>query len=242
MKKLPAALIGIGGAVAEEGRWLVQFGLQLGAFSALYLIIPAVRVKVVHALAGGAVATLLFYLLKFGFGIFVASADNYRTIYGALAAIPIFLLWLYSFWTLLLIGAHIAAALPEQRLITEHGIIDETTAESRIRIALLVLRRLWQAAGNRELLDARDIDPEPSPAILADMEKAGLIVQTEGGRIIAGCDYARTPIAVLWQALDLATPRIESDVEPKVLAELMEAERDLMNHPVASLLEQTGQP
>jgi membrane protein len=222
--------------LAQEGRQLVQFCLQCGAFTALYLVIPAVRVKLVHALAGGVAATIMFYALKWGFAEFVASADNYRTIYGALAAVPIFLLWLYSFWTLLLIGAHVAAALPERRLLNAAGLIDQTTAEWRLQMAVRVLRRLWRAAGNRETLDLGSLDPEPSPAVLEDLERSGLVVQAEGGRIIAGCDYARAPIGVLWRALDLATPQLDSADAPPVLAGLMDAERDFMARPLADLL------
>ena len=124
-------------------------------------------------------AAVLFQLLKVGFAAFVASADNYRTVYGALAAIPIFLLWLYSFWTLLLIGAHIAAALPERRLLGDSGLIDQATAESRLRAAMLVLRRLWQAAGARETLRLENLDPEPSPWVLNQLENAGLIARLD---------------------------------------------------------------
>lgn len=225
----------IGGGLARTTRPLVQFGLQWAAFSAMYLVIPAAGVRLVHALAGGAAATILFTLLKLGFGVFVASAENYRTIYGALAAIPIFLLWLYSFWTLLLIGAHIAAALPEH-LHGGAGLPDQTTAEGRLRIALVLLRRLWQAAGACGTLRLEDIEPEPSLDILGKLEEAGLIVRLADGRLMAAGDYARVPIGTLWRALDIGTPAMEELDKPPALAELMAAERDFMAKPVASLL------
>ena len=229
-----------GDVIAREGRQLVQFGLQWAAFSALYLAIPAVRVKVGHALAGGAFATLMFYCLKLGFAEFVAAAENYRTVYGALAAIPIFLLWLYSFWTLLLLGAHVAAALPERRLLGADGLIDQTTAERRLQAALAVLRRVWHAAGHRERLDAASMVPEPSPAMLEDLERAGLVVRMDGGQLIAGCDYARAPVGVLWRSLDLATPVLGGAEAPPVLADLMQSERDFMARPLADLLALEG--
>lgn len=228
------------GFIAREGRQLAQFCLQCAAFSALYLVIPSVRVKLVHALAGGASATIMFYVLKMGFAVFVASADNYRTIYGALAAVPILLLWLYSFWTLLLIGAHVAAALPERRLLDGTDLIDQTTAEWRLQMAVRVLRRLWLAAGNRETLDALSIEPEPSPAVLEDLLRSGLVVQTESGQIVVGCDYARAPIGVLWRALDLATPQLDSADAPPVLEGLMDSEREFMARPLVDLLESQG--
>ncbi len=226
----------IGGGLARGGRLLLQFGVQWTAFTALYLAIPAAPVKLMHAVMGGFAAMLLFSILKGGFGLFVAMSENYRTIYGALAAIPIFLLWLYAFWTLLLIGAHIAAALPERRQLGRDGLIDETTAENRLRAALLLLRRIWQAAGSREILEPENLKPPPAPAVLADLERAGLVVRLEDGRLIAGCDYGRAPIGVLWRALDLATPQLEDADAPPVLADLMEAERAFMGHRLADLL------
>ena len=230
------------GWLVRESRFALPFFLQLAAFSALYLAIPAVPVRIGHALVGGLVAAVLFQVLKVGFAAFVASADNYRTVYGALAAIPIFLLWLYSFWTLLLIGAHIAAALPERRLLGDSGLIDQATAESRLRAAMLVLRRLWQAAGARETLRLENLDPEPSPWVLNQLEKAGLIARLDDESLIAGCDFNRAPIGVLWRALDLATPRLDDSDVPAVLTTIMEAERDFMTRPLADLLEKPAEP
>jgi membrane protein len=228
--------IPIGGGLARGGRVLIQFGLQWAAFSALYLVIPAVGVRFMHALVGGAVASVLFSVLKLGFGVFVASADNYRTIYGALAAIPIFLLWLYSFWTLLLIGAHIAAALPE-RLLTRAEPADQTAPEIRLRMALLLLHRLWQAAGTCTALRLEDLEPEPPLDTLAQLEEAGLIARLNDGSLIAACDYARAPISTLWRALGLAIPDLEDDSKPPVLADLIAAEKDFMAKPLATLIE-----
>ncbi len=190
-----------------------------------------------HALVGSLVAAVLFQVLKMGFGSFVASADNYRTVYGAMAAIPIFLLWLYSFWTLLLIGAHIAAALPERHLLGEAGLVDQTTAESCLRAAMQVLRRLWQAAGARETLNLTDLHPEPSPWVLNQLEDAGLIARLDDESLIAGCDFNRAPIGVLWRALDLATPVLEDVNALRVLANIMQSERDFMAKPLSALLQ-----
>lgn len=231
----------IGGGLARGGRLLLQFAVQWAAFSVLYLVIPAAPVKLMHAVMGGFAAMVLFSILKGGFGLFVGMSENYRTIYGALAAIPIFLLWLYAFWTLLLVGAHIAAALPERRQLGKDGLIDETTAENRLRAALLLLRQIWQAAGSRETLEAENLKPPPAPVVLADLERSGLVVRLEDGRLIAGCDYARAPIGVLWRALDLATPQLDDTEAPPVLTELMDAERAFMGHRLAELLSSNGE-
>jgi membrane protein len=67
------------------------------------------------SLAGGAVAALLFEGAKHGFALYIVWFPTYNAIYGAIAAIPVLLAWIYLCWIATLIGAELAAALPEWR-------------------------------------------------------------------------------------------------------------------------------
>src|SRR5690606_1670964 len=64
------------------------------AFTIIYILIPNCVVLRRHALVGGIAAAILFELAKYGFGIYVRTMPGYQTIYGALAVIPIFLIWI----------------------------------------------------------------------------------------------------------------------------------------------------
>jgi membrane protein len=75
------------------------------AFSLLYVGVPNCKVKIRYAIIGGLVAAALLQVLKYGFAYFINHFANYTLLYGALAAIPIFLLWLYLFWVVILVGA-----------------------------------------------------------------------------------------------------------------------------------------
>lgn len=75
------------------------------AFTLLYVVIPNCKVKVWHAAIGAIVATLLFELAKYGFTFYIVNFPVYKMIYGALAIIPIFLIWLYLSWLVILLGA-----------------------------------------------------------------------------------------------------------------------------------------
>jgi membrane protein len=85
------------------------------AFMLMYVVVPNHRVRWRDALLGAIVAAALFELAKRGFGWFVLSFATYRAIYGALAALPVFLIWIYLSWTVVLLGAVVTAALPEWR-------------------------------------------------------------------------------------------------------------------------------
>jgi len=80
-------------------------------YTVVYFLVPYTRVRLRDAAVGGLVAAVLFEILKNGFGLYVSYVPTYQTIYGALAAIPILLIWLHAAWTTLIIGAELAATL-----------------------------------------------------------------------------------------------------------------------------------
>jgi membrane protein len=90
-------------------------GFELLAFLLLYRVVPNVPVRLKHALLGAVVAVVLFEVAKRGFGQFMVSFSTYRKIYGALAALPVFLAWIFLSWTITLFGAIITAVLPGWR-------------------------------------------------------------------------------------------------------------------------------
>ncbi len=91
---------------------VVSISLSAGAYTLLYVTVPNRDVQWSDAIWGGLVAALAFEVAKRGFAIFIRQFPTYAIIYGALAALPLFLLWLYLSWMIALVGATIAAALP----------------------------------------------------------------------------------------------------------------------------------
>jgi membrane protein len=83
----------------------------LVAFTLLYVAVPNHRVKFRFALVGGIVASILFELAKQGFVLYITHFSVYRLLYGALAAVPIFLVWIYLSWLIILFGAVVSATL-----------------------------------------------------------------------------------------------------------------------------------
>ncbi|MDB5936218.1 MAG: hypothetical protein JWQ01_3562 [Massilia sp.] len=91
---------------------LVSVALTTGAYTLLYVAVPNRFVDWRDAVWGGLVAAVAFEVAKRLFGIFIKQFPNYTIIYGALAALPLFLLWIYLSWMITLVGALITAALP----------------------------------------------------------------------------------------------------------------------------------
>lgn len=90
------------------------------AFMLLYAVVPNHPVRWRHALLGSFFTTLLLEIAKRGFGFFVTHFSSYKAIYGALAALPVFLIWIYLSWTIILLGAVVTATLPEWKAAPTH--------------------------------------------------------------------------------------------------------------------------
>ena len=100
--------------------WLPYLISWVG-FCLLFMAVPNRRVRVYHALFGSFVTASLFELIKWALGIYFALFPTYTLIYGAFSVLPAFLLWVYFSWMAVLVGAVVAANLPEDGLGTHHN-------------------------------------------------------------------------------------------------------------------------
>jgi len=95
----------------------LQFNLRLSKFFSLllhwlllfvvYSFIPHRKVKFVHALTAGIITGSLWYLIRRGLNIYVRVIPQINVLYGSLAFIPIFLIWLYCTWVIVLFGVEL---------------------------------------------------------------------------------------------------------------------------------------
>jgi membrane protein len=94
--------------------WLeaLEWVLVLGSIAALYRYVPNTHVRWTHALLGALFVAIGFDVAKTMLGWYFASIPTYSVVYGAFAAVPILLIWVYIAWVILLLGAVIAAYLP----------------------------------------------------------------------------------------------------------------------------------
>jgi membrane protein len=91
---------------------LVSILLSTFAFTSMYMVVPNRLVEWRDALCGGLLAAVAFEIVKRLFAIFVVKVPTYTVVYGAVAAFPIFLVWIYLGWLITLGGAVVTAALP----------------------------------------------------------------------------------------------------------------------------------
>lgn len=90
---------------------LAPMAIELLAFAAIYRVVPHRTVKWRHALAGALLATLLLESVKLVMSLYLGNFTTYSKIYGTLAFVPIFLLWIYVGWVSILLGASLASSV-----------------------------------------------------------------------------------------------------------------------------------
>lgn len=128
---------------------LVTFLFTTLAFTLLYVAVPNCKVPLRAGLMGGAFAAFLFEAAKLAFGIFVGNFSSYTFVYGAFAAFPVFLLWIYLSWGIILLGVEVTRALTVYRREGRH--------QRHPLLALMdVLQLFWQRQQQGEAVS--DID------------------------------------------------------------------------------------
>jgi len=181
---------------------LVQFVpllLSTTGFSLVYAAVPNCRVPFRHALIGGLFAALAFHAARGLFTQLVVSS-NYTFIYGAFAAVPLFLLWIYLSWNIVLLGGI---------LVHSFSAYQSTEQANRpvVLKALDVLHVFWrkQQSGNTvlesELLDGRHdiirgLDSETWGTLRDILLQKKVIAENDKGDYLLSRDLHTVPF---WQ-------------------------------------------
>jgi membrane protein len=184
--------------------WLIQFVLLAGGMAGLFRFVPNTYVRWSHALAGGAFVAVGFEVAKRSLAWYVSAVPTYSVVYGAFATLPIFLLWIYLGWVIVLLGAVIAAYAPSLamrvvRLPDRPG--------QRFALAVSLLRLLANARGDagrgfssEALAGALRVDPlqvEPVVDALVALDWCGRLDEEGDKRLVLLIDPSTTPAAPL---------------------------------------------
>jgi membrane protein len=134
----------------------VSLLLTAAALGLLYWTVPNRPVLKRDALLGGVSAGICLEAMKQVFSFYIAHFPTYKLVYGAFAAVPFFLLWIYLSWLIVIGGAVLAALLPEWR---ERAGQSQPVPGSDFFDALQVLKILWHAYKTGEVVSLSDLHP-----------------------------------------------------------------------------------
>jgi membrane protein len=202
---LAQSMQSVGGAKGMEEILLrtVPVLLNGAAFGLLYLTVPNRRVRIRDAFVGGIVAAAMFELMKRGFALYIELFPTYDLIYGTFATVPIFLLWLYLSWCVVLLGAVVVAILPQWRLGQEVASAQgEATFFRVLRLieALFAARQRAAAPGTRELAATLGMLDDRVDALLEAVERYGWARRLEVGGWILAVDLQTLTLADVYRA------------------------------------------
>lgn len=228
---------------------------QSVAFTLLFVLVPARTVRLRDAAIGGIFAGLGFQLLRWGFDTFLTSGSTYATIYGAVAVIPIFLIWVYLSWTVVILGAVLAASFPtwwqRRDVLTGRSLSPGETLGVAVAILAIMTR---EAAAGRTVETATLTEAVPllaRDAVLERLSGAGYVAETMEDRLGLIRDLHAVSVADLARDLDLSlgltSGRGDSSALdevlrasghlPNLLRQLGRTEADILSEPVAGLLD-----
>ncbi|MCX7513895.1 YihY family inner membrane protein [Frateuria sp. STR12] len=151
----------------------------------MYAAIPNCKVRRSDAAIGALLGAVLFEIARWAFTLFVSNAQTYQQIYGVLATIPIFLLWIYLSWVIAILGVSVTASLSAY----EYHAPAQTLPEGAEFLGLMVvLRHFVEAQRQGDSVDPATIrlqEPYLRSASIAtyfeDLQRADLVQRGEAG-------------------------------------------------------------
>ena len=178
---------------------IVEFLALVVGMAGLFHYVPNTHVQWRHAMAGGLFVGIGFELAKRLMAWYLVQMPSYAMVYGAFATLPIFLIWIYVSWVIVLLGAVIAAYAPSLQMRVVRW---PSGPGATFQLALAVLRELDRLRGqdrkglsNAELSDALRTDPlqtEPILDSLVALDWVGRLDEEGDARYVLLCDPAQT--------------------------------------------------
>ena len=168
---------------------IIGFILIALIFSLIYFIIPNTNVKIKSAITAGITTTIMFFILRYGFGFLQLSISKYNAIYGSLAFIPIFLIQMQYVWVTILIGAQISFSSQNSEEFL-YKKISELPIKIRKEMGLSILKLLIDRFENgqdpytdTEIAKRMNVGIPFVKDTLNDLEEIGLVNEIIGSKV-----------------------------------------------------------
>lgn len=185
----------------------IPFLLSAAAFTLVYVTVPNCVVPVTHGLIGGVIVAVAFEMAKVAFAR-TMTGSNFEVIYGTFAAVPLFLLWIYLSWTIVLMGAEIVKGLSVFRF---EG--DERVEPPLVQL-LLILELFYRAHQRGDVIFESDIrtlssriDAREWNDLKARLTDLNLIKATDRGGLVLTRDLKEISVWDLYQAVPFDMPQ-----------------------------------
>jgi membrane protein len=179
--------IGSGTLTVQLIGYAVTVFISTAMLTLLYESIPNTRVKPIPALLGAFLSALLWEAGKFGFGEYLAYTTGYAKLYGSLALVPLFLLWIYYTWLIVLFGLEVTYQLQHGRLktrpqpLSDFGpVVVEPSAGLLVMASITRAMAVGSPQGVPALALATGLSEPAVSLVVARFAERGLLLRVEG--------------------------------------------------------------
>jgi len=152
------------------------------AFTLLFQLVPNRHVPLAHALFGALVAAIAFESMNRMFGYYISHFPTYKLVYGAFASVPIFLMWIYLSWLIILFGAEIAASLSHWRTPATKKLSSTTRLLDALRVLQIMVNGFQQGKVSTfpKMSKSLHIGYDELEKILDKLASANMVCKAEG--------------------------------------------------------------
>ena len=178
------------------------------SLACLYTFMPNTKVRLKSALVGGILAGTIWQLAQWGFIHFQIGVAKYNAIYGTLAALPVFMAWIYTSWLIVLFGVEVVAAHQSRKTFLhdfEPADLSYATWEATALVILLTVagafyrdERPWTL---ERLADEHHIPLRTARRLLSKLVATGYLLASERGTYYPARDLEHIRISALMRDL-----------------------------------------
>ncbi len=217
--------------------YIIPFLLIWFAFFMVYKLLPYTRVGTKPAMIGGMIGAAFFSFFKWGFALYITHFSTYSKIYGALAAIPAFLLYLFLVWIIVLLGAEFSYVLQYPELYRHSSSQAFRPENYRGYLALRamgeIVRRFRKGETPARVLEISQqlgVAYEWMEQLLLQLKRSGMIQNLEGMRdaFIPARDPERIPVSQVIEMVRgklLVVSPVPDEPEQRVISDLFQKGR-----------------
>jgi membrane protein len=204
--------LGFLGPLRSVARQAVAIAAASSVLTFLYLVMPSARIRVASAVLGGVLAGVLWHFGLVAYATFQIGVVRYNILYSGFATLPLFLVWIFVSWLVVLFGAEVAAAHQDEGAFRWRVRHTDPSASTRRQLGLHFAARITEAfvAGDAppklsELARAAAVPERLAEAVLADLVRPGLFLRAERdgeAAYVSARDPERVRLSRLFDALD----------------------------------------
>jgi membrane protein len=215
--------------------WIVPYVLNIFAFWFVYQFIPYTKVRKRAAVIAAVVAGVLWEIAKGGFSWYIGNLATFSQIYGSLGTVPVFLLWLYLTWVIVLLGTELAYAIqyPHGEKVLAHEYLEFYSVRAMAEITRLFGRRGESKKNTMDALKEIGIPPDILGDILNRLTGKNLLILSEDMEVYPARDPSTITVREVIEAASgcklLAPPDEKDPISQSLKRNFQQAGKQMNN-------------